>query len=67
MRIRFNAFSKDTSGSYTETVLVATKKELIAKFNIFKENVPFSRWYSEHENLDDFPKVDQWLESPELQ
>jgi hypothetical protein len=50
--IRLNAFDKDSSGSYSETVEVSSLDELKAKEKVFDGAVPFTRFYFDHEVLE---------------
>lgn len=51
-RVRLNAFSKDTSGTHSETVEVSSINSFKEKAKIFDTTVPFSRFYCEHEILE---------------
>lgn len=51
-RVRLNAFSKDTSGSHSETVEVSSLDSFKELEKLFDNKVPFSRFYCEHEILE---------------
>jgi len=51
IRIQLHAFDKQTSANYGKTIGVKHLKELKAEVAIFDKEVPFSRYYTEHEIL----------------
>jgi thiamine phosphate synthase YjbQ (UPF0047 family) len=65
MQVRLNAFHKDSSASYSKTVEVNSQEELAKEMTAFDSEVPFSRWYYEHEAADDDNMtahlLDKWL------
>lgn len=65
MEIRLNAFDKDSSASHSNLVMVSNKEELLAEFKRFSEEVPFHRWYTDHENVDGSDETDQLLKEVE--
>ena len=48
-RIRLNAFDKNSGASYSKLVTVFNVKEFIEQEDIFDKEVPFSRFYFDHE------------------
>lgn len=71
MRVRLNAFHKDSSASYSKPVKVNSREDLEEKMKDFDAEVPFSRWYYEHECLSDVgdgvcdAKFEQWMKEIE--
>lgn len=55
--IRLCAFSKDTSGSFTDTVRVTSVGQFKKAEKEFDKTVPFSRFYIENEYLDGSRKL----------
>jgi hypothetical protein len=51
-RVRMNAFCKDSSRHYSETVNVSSLDMFVAEEKKFGSDVPFSRFYYEHEVLE---------------
>lgn len=62
MKVRFNAFHKDSSASYSKLVFAKSLEALKEEWAIFEKEVPFSRWYSENENESGFLEVDKWVD-----
>jgi len=49
-KYHFNALDKDSSASFSKTIIANDLDELKTAWTEFKENVPFSRWYSDNES-----------------
>ena len=62
---RFNAFDKDSCASHSKTVEATNLDDLYREHKTFIKEVPFSRWYPDHEALDDAPIVEEWLQAVE--
>lgn len=52
MQVRLNAFHKDSSANYSKTVEVSSMEELAKELKTFDSEVPFLRWYDDHEAAD---------------
>lgn len=64
MNATLTACDKDSSAGYVETVEFSDKDSFLQRYNGFKENVPFSRWYLDFESEDANTEtlVESWLE-----
>lgn len=62
MQIKLNALHKDSSACYSKVIDVETRAEYDSELAIFENEVQFSRWYPDHENLDGAEIVDSWIE-----
>jgi hypothetical protein len=51
-RIRLNAFDKDSSANYSKTIEVSGLTDFTEQETTFAGEVPFSRFYFDHEFLD---------------
>lgn len=60
MNATLTACDKDSSAGYVDTLRFENKEQFLERYNEFKENVPFSRWYVEVESEND--EVESWLE-----
>ena len=66
-RIRLNAFHKDSSASYSKTVEVKSLARLRKAEKEFEQEVPFSRFYTEHECTGGNEKLGNlWVETLEI-
>ncbi len=50
--IRLNAFHKDSSASYSKTIRVSYVADFLNNLSEFENEVPFSRWFDDHEYVD---------------
>lgn len=64
MNATLTACDKDSSAGYVDTLKFENKEQFLERYNEFKENVPFSRWYVEVESEETETEelVDSWLE-----
>ena len=49
MRIKLNALDRDSSASHSKEVIVGSLNKLNEEIEGFKGEIPFSRWYPDHE------------------
>ena len=65
MRVKLNAFHKDSSAVYSKTVEANSKEDLMREIAVFHDEQPFTRWYDEHEPAGDANwdahQLDNWL------
>ena len=66
IRFRLNAFDKDSSASYSESIEANTLKTFQKAVKTFEAIVPFSRFYTEHEVTDgDVTQGEKWIATVE--
>ena len=61
MRVKLNAFHKDSSASYSKSYEVSSYGGFLKVCAEFEAEVPFSRFYTEHENVSGEEIVDKWI------
>ena len=61
MRIKLNAFDKTSSASYSKMVDAENYNEFLTLCAGFDTEVPFHRFYTDHENETEFSVVNQWI------
>jgi len=63
MNVTLTACDKDSSGGYVKTVEFTDREQFLEIFKEFEEEVPFSRWYLEHECEDEQTEqlVESWI------
>lgn len=49
MRIKLNALDRDSSGSHSKEVIVGSMDKFREEAKAFEGEVPFPRWYPDHE------------------
>ncbi len=60
IRVRLNAFDKDSSESFSKYIEVKSVKDFIKQEGAFDKEVPFSRFYFDHEvDHDGSPLADE--------
>jgi len=62
MRVKFNALHKDSSACYSEVAEVETKEQYLAAEKEFCARIPFTRFYTDHENESGEPELNDWIE-----
>lgn len=63
MKITFIAIDRETSGTFTETFNVESKKDVDDVYKEFETHVPFRKWYLETDSNAKTEEEFGWIEN----